>query len=301
MTAAAYKGVVLAGGRGTRLYPSTRAISKQLLPVYDKPLIYYPLSVLMLAGLREMLIITTPEDAELYRAQLGDGAQWGVKLDYAIQDAPRGLAEALIIAEPYLDGAGCVLALGDNIFFGPGVGEVVSSHMAGNPGATVFVYPVKDPRRYGVVAYDKTGAPIDILEKPDQPPSDMAVTGLYIFSPDACAFARAVTPSARGELEIADVHRAYLKAGRLDVAPLGRGLAWFDAGTHEALLEAANFVHTISARQGLKIACLEEIGYLKGYIDDDALRAAADALGASEYGVYLQDVLARGDGRYDAG
>lgn len=283
-----YKGVILAGGRGTRLYPATRAMSKQLLPVYDKPMVFYPLSVLMLAGLRDILIITTPQDAPLYEAQLGDGSQWGLRIAYAQQDAPRGLAEALIIAEPFLDGAGCTLILGDNIFYGPNVGARLSDAMNTTTGATIFTYPVLDPRPYGVVAYDDRRNVVDIVEKPEIPPSKNAVTGLYVFAADAVGIAKAVTPSARGELEITDVIRTYLQQSRLSVRNFGRGFAWFDAGTHESLLEAANFVHTVSARQGLQVACLEEVALRMGWLSRDAVVAAADALGGGAYADYLR-------------
>lgn len=286
-----YKGVILAGGRGTRLYPATRAMSKQLLPVYDKPMIFYPLSILMLAGLRDILIITTPQDAPLFQAQLGDGAQWGLSIAYAEQAEPRGLAEALIIAEPFLDHAGCTLILGDNIFYGPNIGAHLADAMTTTTGATIFTYPVLDPRAYGVVAYDDRRNVVDVVEKPADPPSTMAVTGLYVFAADAVAVAQAVVPSARGELEITDVIRSYLRQSRLSVRDFGRGFAWFDAGTHESLLDAANFVHTVSARQGLQVACLEEIAWRMGWLSRDAVLEAADALGGGAYTDYLRMIV----------
>jgi len=284
---------LLAGGSGRRLFPATNDFSKQLLSIYDKPLIYYPLSVLMLGGLREILVITTPRDAPLFRSLLGDGAQWGISIVYAVQDAPRGLAEALLIAEDFLAGSGCTLILGDNIFYGPNVSAKLAHAMVDNPGATVFAYPVSDPERYGVVTLDAERQPTRIDEKPSAPESDLAVTGLYVYRNDAVARAREVTPSARGELEITAVNDAYLQDARLRVEILSRGFAWFDAGTHEAMLEASNFVRTISARQGLQIACLEEIAYRMGYIDIDRLNAAADAQGTSDYGRYLKRLAAQ--------
>ena len=281
------RGIVLAGGSGTRLHPATRAISKQLLPVYDKPMVYYPLSVLMLAGIREVQVISTPNDLPLFRRLLGDGNDWGMRLAYAEQPSPDGLAQALIIAEDFLDGRPSALVLGDNLFFGYGFSERLRRADARTEGATVFGYRVQDPQRYGVVAYGPDGRATDLVEKPQHPPSDVAVTGLYFYDPQAPTYAREQKPSARGELEITDLNRRYLQEGRLHVEELGRGFAWLDTGTHQSLLQAATFVETVEQRQGLKIGAPEEIAWRNGWIDDDHLRALADPLAKTEYGRYL--------------
>ncbi|WP_440998168.1 glucose-1-phosphate thymidylyltransferase RfbA [Arhodomonas sp. SL1] len=285
------RGIILAGGAGTRLHPLTVAVSKQLMPVYDKPMIYYPLSTLMLAGIREILIITTPGDQEAFRRLLGDGSGWGIRLEYAVQPAPEGLAQALIIGETFAAGAPVALILGDNIFYADGLSQKLQAVAAGASGATVFGYYVRDPQRYGVLAFDETGAPMDIVEKPRDPPSRYAVTGLYFYDGDAAAIARSVCPSARGELEITDVNRAYLAAGRLSVELLSRGTAWLDTGTHDALLDAADFVRVVEQRQGLKVACPEEIAYRMGFIDDEALCRLAEPLRNSGYGDYLLSLV----------
>jgi glucose-1-phosphate thymidylyltransferase len=270
------KGIVLAGGLGTRLYPITLAISKQLLPVYDKPLIYYPLSILMLAGIRDILVITTPHDQAHFQTVLGDGAAWGVTISYAVQAAPRGLADAFIVGREFVGGERVALVLGDNMLYGAGLSEVLEAAVRRESGATVFAYQVTDPERYGIVAFGPDGRATSIEEKPPQPRSHWAVTGLYFYDNKIVDIAAAVRPSARGEIEITDVNRAYLDAGELAVEKLGRGFAWFDTGTHDSLLEAAEFVRTIEHRQGWKIACLEEIAWRMGYITtDDLLRTAA--------------------------
>lgn len=286
--AVARKGIVLAGGSGTRLHPLTLATSKQLLPVYDKPMIYYPISVLMLAGVREILIITTPEDQPAFQRLLGDGGRWGVRLSYTSQPSPDGLAQAFILGEDFLSGAPSAMILGDNIFFGHGLGEVLTSANARGSGATVCGYRVSDPQRYGVVALDDAGRVVDIEEKPDQPRSNFAVTGLYFYDDRAPQFAKALKPSARGELEITDLNRAYLAEDALTLETLGRGYAWFDAGTHDSLLQAGEFVRTIEQRQGMKLACLEEIAFNQGWIDLAAVREAAARFGKTGYGAYLQ-------------
>ncbi len=287
------RGIVLAGGSGTRLHPATLAISKQLLPVYDKPMVYYPLSVLMLAGIREVLLISTPHDLPLFERLLGDGSHWGMRLAYAEQPSPDGLAQALIIAEPFLEQQPSALILGDNLFFGYGFSERLLRVSARTDGATVFAYRVTDPQRYGIVAFDREGRATDLFEKPALPPSDMAVTGLYFYDEHAPAYAAALRPSARGELEITDLNRRYLEQGTLHVETLGRGFAWLDTGTHESLLQASTFVETVEARQGLKIGSPEEVAWRNGWIDDAALAQRAEQLGKSAYGAYLLHLLQR--------
>jgi glucose-1-phosphate thymidylyltransferase len=285
------KGIILAGGSGTRLYPVTRAISKQLLPLYDKPLIYYPLATLMLAGIRDFLLISTPADAPLFARLLGDGSHWGVRVRYATQSEPRGIAEALLIAEEYIGGDPVCLVLGDNLFYGHGLPQQLCKAAARQSGATVFAYYVRDPERYGVVEFDGAGRAIGLEEKPLAPRSHYAVTGLYFYDAGCVQIARRLKPSARGELEITDVNRAYLEAERLYVEVLGRGIAWLDTGTPASLLAAANFVETIEARQGLKVCCPEEIAFRQGFIDRSRLQALAQDLGRTRYGEYLETVL----------
>ncbi|MCC6468416.1 MAG: glucose-1-phosphate thymidylyltransferase RfbA [Alphaproteobacteria bacterium] len=281
------KGIVLAGGSGTRLHPMTSVISKQLLPVYDKPMVFYPLSVLMLAGIREVLVISTPRDLPLFRQLLGDGSRLGMRFAFAEQAAPRGIAEALVIADPFLAGAPSALVLGDNLFFGHGLVEMLLRADQRPKGASVFATRVKDPERFGVVSFDKDGRALSIEEKPKQPKSHFAVTGLYFYDAAAPGLARQLTPSARGELEITDLNRLYLDRGELAVMPFGRGIAWLDAGTPTALLQAAQFIQTIEENQQLKIACVEEIAWRQGWIDKTALTKLAESFGAGAYGQYL--------------
>ena len=288
------KGIILAGGSGTRLFPVTRAISKQLLPVYDKPMIFYPLATLMQADIREIMIITTPHEQGLFRQLLGDGSDWGLRLEYAVQPEPKGLAQALIIAEEFLHGDPSCLILGDNIFHGGGLGDVLTRAAGQYDGATVFGYWVRDPERYGVVEFDSEYRAQSIEEKPEHPRSHYAVTGLYFYDGRASAFARSLKPSRRGELEITDLNRIYLEDGSLSVERLGRGYAWLDTGTHESLQQAANFIETIESRQGLKVACPEEIAFMQGWIDKDQVRKLAEPLLKSGYGEYLLGLISRG-------
>ena len=287
----ARKGIILAGGSGTRLYPITMAVSKQLLPLYDKPMIFYPISVLMLAGIREICIITTPQDQDQFQRLLGDGSQWGVNFTYVIQDSPDGLAQAYLLAEDFLDGAPSALVLGDNVFFGHGLPELLAAADAQETGGTVFGYHVADPERYGVVAFDDTGKASEIIEKPEVPPSNYAVTGLYFLDGTAPERAKAVKPSPRGELEITDLLQMYLDEGALQVETMGRGFAWLDTGTHASLLDAGNFVRTLEERQGLQTGCLEEIAYHAGWIGRDQLAARAEMFRKNRYGRYLTGLL----------
>jgi glucose-1-phosphate thymidylyltransferase len=290
------KGIILAGGSGTRLYPITTVVSKQLLPVYDKPMIYYPLSVLMLAGIRDILIISTPQDLPKFETLFGDGHQLGLSFSYALQDKPEGIAQAFLIAKSFIGDSPVCLILGDNIFYGHGLPETMSHAMSRKRGATVFGYWVKDPQRYGVVDFDSSGKAVDIQEKPEVPPSSWAVTGLYFYDRQVVDIAAGLKPSARGELEITDVNRSYLERSELYVEKLGRGIAWLDTGTHQSMMNAASFIEVIEQRQGLKIACIEEIAYYMGYIDAEQVLRLAHPLRKNGYGQYLINLINGGEG-----
>ena len=295
---AVWKGIVLAGGAGTRLFPLTRTVSKQLMPVYDKPMVYYPLSVLMMAGIRDIIIISAPEQLPLFQGLLGDGSRWGCSFTYVVQEKPEGIAQAFILAGKHIEGCNTCLILGDNIFFGHGLFSCLREAMLREQGATVFAYHVRDPERYGVVSFDERHRAVDIEEKPARPKSNYAVTGLYFYDRQVAEIASSLVPSARGELEITDLNNVYLKNDALHVEPLGRGIAWLDTGTHDALLSAANFVQTVEQRQGLKVACLEEIAWRNGFISYENMREEVRALCKSSYGEYLLSLENKKDGAW---